>query len=87
MLRRIIIEHVASMMVLPNKLPIQLSDIVEAAELKAPEPEVSSNIYYMVSINNIQIFANNVDFDSIIHWYYRYEQKRIRYCRLLQTYP
>lgn len=39
MLRRIITEQVASLMVLPNKLPIKLSDIVEAAELKAPEPE------------------------------------------------
>ncbi|KAK9693219.1 C2 domain [Popillia japonica] len=38
-LRRIIIEQIASMMVLPNKLPIKLSDIVEAAELKVPEPE------------------------------------------------
>ncbi|KAI4465022.1 extended synaptotagmin-like protein 2 isoform c [Holotrichia oblita] len=38
-LRRIIIEQMASVMVLPNKFPIKLSDIVEAAELKAPEPE------------------------------------------------
>jgi Ca2+-dependent lipid-binding protein len=27
------------MMVLPNKFPIQLSDDIEAIELKAPEPE------------------------------------------------
>ncbi|RZB39110.1 C2 domain containing protein [Asbolus verrucosus] len=38
-LRRIVVETVASMMVLPNKFPIQLSDEIEAAELKAPEPE------------------------------------------------
>ncbi|KAJ8965164.1 hypothetical protein NQ314_004307 [Rhamnusium bicolor] len=38
-LRRIVIETVASMMVLPNKFPIKLSDEVEAVELKAPEPE------------------------------------------------
>ncbi|GLV41434.1 Extended synaptotagmin-like protein 2 [Carabus blaptoides fortunei] len=38
-LRKIIIEQVASMMVLPNKFPIKLSDIVEAATLKIPEPE------------------------------------------------
>lgn len=41
MLRKIIIEQISSMMVLPNKFPIKLSDVVEAAELKAPEPEVS----------------------------------------------
>jgi hypothetical protein len=39
-LRRIVVETVASMMVLPNKFPIQLSDEIEAIELKAPEPEV-----------------------------------------------
>ncbi|KAJ8920620.1 hypothetical protein NQ315_004759 [Exocentrus adspersus] len=38
-LRRIVVETVASMMVLPNKFPIKLSDEVEAVELKAPEPE------------------------------------------------
>lgn len=40
MLRKIVIDIIASMMVLPNKFPIQLSDTIEAAELKAPEPEV-----------------------------------------------
>lgn len=40
MLRRSIVEQVASMMVLPNKWPIKLSDVVEADELKTPEPEV-----------------------------------------------
>ncbi|CAG9863137.1 unnamed protein product [Phyllotreta striolata] len=38
-LRRIVVETVASMMVLPNKFPIKLSEEVEAVELKAPEPE------------------------------------------------
>ncbi|CAH0557885.1 unnamed protein product [Brassicogethes aeneus] len=38
-LRRIVVETVASMMVLPNKFPIKLSDEVDAVELKAPEPE------------------------------------------------
>jgi len=38
-LRRIIVEQVASMMVLPNKLPIQLSDAIPATVLKMPEPE------------------------------------------------
>ena len=39
-LRRIIVEQVARMMVLPNKLPIRLSDVVPATALKLPEPEV-----------------------------------------------
>jgi hypothetical protein len=39
-LRRIIVEQVARMMVLPNKLPIQLSTEVPATTLKMPEPEV-----------------------------------------------
>ncbi|XP_050309807.1 extended synaptotagmin-2 [Anthonomus grandis grandis] len=38
-LRRIVIETVANMMVLPNKFPIQLSEEVEAIELNCPEPE------------------------------------------------
>lgn len=40
MLRKIVTEVIASMMVLPNKFPIQLSDLVEPCELKASEPEV-----------------------------------------------
>ncbi|KAJ1519323.1 hypothetical protein ONE63_004622 [Megalurothrips usitatus] len=38
-LRRIIVEQVAALMVLPNKLPITLSDVVSAQILKTPEPE------------------------------------------------
>ncbi|XP_021935100.1 extended synaptotagmin-2 isoform X3 [Zootermopsis nevadensis] len=38
-LRRIIVEQVANMMVLPNKLPIRLSDEVPATVLKVPQPE------------------------------------------------
>lgn len=43
-LRRIIIEQVANIMVLPNKLPIILNDQVPAAQLKMPEPEVSATV-------------------------------------------
>lgn len=43
LLRRIIVEQVANMMVLPNKLPILLSDEVPANNLKTPEPEVRSD--------------------------------------------
>lgn len=40
MLRRIIVEQIAAIMVLPNKLPIALSSDVPAIALKMPEPEV-----------------------------------------------
>ncbi|XP_046681836.1 extended synaptotagmin-2 isoform X2 [Homalodisca vitripennis] len=39
MLRRIIVEQVAAMMVLPNKLPIKLSEAVASSTLRFPEPE------------------------------------------------
>ncbi|XP_065164196.1 extended synaptotagmin-2 isoform X3 [Atheta coriaria] len=38
-LRRIVVEQVAAMMVLPNKFPIKLSDAIEVIDLKRPEPE------------------------------------------------
>ncbi|XP_053697530.1 extended synaptotagmin-2 isoform X2 [Sabethes cyaneus] len=38
-LRKIIVEQVAAIMVLPNKLPIILNDTVPALSLKMPEPE------------------------------------------------
>lgn len=44
MLRKIIVEQIASIMVLPNKLPITLSDDVPAHTLKMPEPEVRGEI-------------------------------------------
>lgn len=40
MLRRIIVEQVSAMMVLPNKLPIVLSNTVSQKVLKFPEPQV-----------------------------------------------
>ncbi|XP_065356161.1 extended synaptotagmin-2 isoform X2 [Calliphora vicina] len=39
LLRRIIVEQIGNVMVLPNKLPITLSDEVPATALKMPEPE------------------------------------------------
>lgn len=41
MLRRIIVEQIGAIMVLPNKLPIALSSDVPAIALKMPEPEVN----------------------------------------------
>lgn len=40
MLRKIIIDQVGAVMVLPNKLPITLNDSISAATLKMPEPDV-----------------------------------------------
>lgn len=39
LLRRVIVEQMAAIMVLPNKLPITLSDAIPAQSLKFPEPE------------------------------------------------
>lgn len=41
MLRKIIVEQIGAIMVLPNKLPITLNSDVLASTLKMPEPEVS----------------------------------------------
>lgn len=40
MLRRIIVEQIGAIMVLPNKLPITLNNEVPSIALKMPEPEV-----------------------------------------------
>ena len=40
MLRKVIVEQIGAIMVLPNKLPITISDTVLASALKMPEPEV-----------------------------------------------
>lgn len=39
-LKRIVFDTVASMLVLPNKFSIKLSEEVDIMELKTPEPEV-----------------------------------------------
>jgi Ca2+-dependent lipid-binding protein len=39
LLRRIIVEQIAAIMVLPNKLPFILNDKVPAYKLKMPQPE------------------------------------------------
>lgn len=50
-LRRIIIEQVAAIMVLPNKLPIVLNDTVPAHQLKMPEPEGVLRIHLVEAKN------------------------------------
>lgn len=51
LLRRIIVEQIAAMMVLPNKLPIILSDQIEALSLKMPEPEGVLRIHVVEAKN------------------------------------
>ncbi|XP_065206055.1 extended synaptotagmin-2-A isoform X2 [Planococcus citri] len=38
-LRKVIVDQISAMMVLPNKLPIVLSEMVPAATVKTPDPE------------------------------------------------
>lgn len=54
-LRRCIVEQISRMMVLPNKLPIKLSDEVPTVDLRMPEPEVSFNT------NNFWQFDTNTN--------------------------
>lgn len=57
MLRRIIVEQVAAMMVLPNKLPIKLSEEVASTTLKFPEPEVGwrfLTMFKIVMVNTVK---------------------------------
>ncbi|GBP31229.1 Extended synaptotagmin-2 [Eumeta japonica] len=50
-LRRCIVEQVAAMMVLPNKLPIKLSDEVPTVDLRMPEPEGVLRIHLVQAKN------------------------------------
>ncbi|XP_026324358.1 extended synaptotagmin-2-B isoform X2 [Hyposmocoma kahamanoa] len=50
-LRRCIVEQVAKMMVLPNKLPIKLSDDIPTVDLRMPEPEGVLRIHLVQAQN------------------------------------
>ncbi|XP_047523309.1 extended synaptotagmin-2-B isoform X2 [Pieris napi] len=50
-LRRCIIEQVAKMMVLPNKLPIKLSDEIPTVDLRMPDPEGVLRIHLVQAQN------------------------------------
>ncbi|CAH0691376.1 unnamed protein product [Chilo suppressalis] len=50
-LRRCIVEQVARMMVLPNKLPIKLSDEIPTVDLRMPEPEGVLRIHVIKAEN------------------------------------
>ncbi|CAK1599925.1 unnamed protein product [Parnassius mnemosyne] len=50
-LRRCIVEQVARIMVLPNKLPIKLSDEVPTVDLRMPEPEGVLRIHLVQAQN------------------------------------
>lgn len=51
MLRKVIVEQIGAVMVLPNKLPITLSDAVAAHDLKMPEPEGVLRIHVVEAKN------------------------------------
>ncbi|KAH8406683.1 hypothetical protein KR222_003005, partial [Zaprionus bogoriensis] len=51
LLRRIIVEQIGNVMVLPNKLPISLSEEVPAVSLKMPEPEGLLRIHVVEAKN------------------------------------
>ncbi|XP_050353396.1 extended synaptotagmin-2-B isoform X2 [Nymphalis io] len=50
-LRRCIVEQIAKMMVLPNKLPIKLSDEIPTVDLRMPEPEGVLRIHLVQAQN------------------------------------
>ncbi|KOB67290.1 putative ca2+-dependent phospholipid-binding protein synaptotagmin required for synaptic vesicle, partial [Operophtera brumata] len=50
-LRRCIVEQIANMMVLPNKLPIKLSDEIPTVDLRMPEPEGVLRIHLVKAEN------------------------------------
>ncbi|XP_061711606.1 extended synaptotagmin-2-A isoform X3 [Cydia pomonella] len=50
-LRRCIVEQIANMMVLPNKLPIKLSDEIPTIDLRMPEPEGVLRIHLVQAQN------------------------------------
>lgn len=54
-------EQVAKMMVLPNKLPIKLSDEIPTVDLRMPEPEVlksSKELYCTYIMISSKLFSN-----------------------------
>ncbi|CAG9575905.1 unnamed protein product [Danaus chrysippus] len=50
-LRRCIVEQISRMMVLPNKLPIKLSDEIPTVDLRMPEPEGVLRIHLVQAQN------------------------------------
>lgn len=57
LLRKVIIEQIGAIMVLPNKLPITLNADVLASTLKMPEPEVGSRLWLvMKNISKVHYF-------------------------------
>lgn len=64
MLRRIIVEQIGAIMVLPNKLPITLSTEVPSIALKMPEPEV--NCIRKLTIKSFNDLLNEKKLFSII---------------------
>lgn len=80
------VETVANMMVLPNKFPIQLSEEVEAIDLKTPEPEVGycqfCQICFQFSVlgRSKGSRSGSQTFDEERHWNVRKRQVRSIRC-------
>ncbi|KAH9634119.1 hypothetical protein HF086_001321 [Spodoptera exigua] len=65
-LRRCIVEQVAKMMVLPNKLPIKLSDEIPTVDLRMPEPEGVLRIHLVQAQNLMKKDVSMIDPYAII---------------------
>lgn len=64
-LKRVVIEQIGNIMVLPNKLPITLNDTVSPIEVKMPEPEVSP----FASIALIFLLSCNTPLKTLVRFY------------------
>lgn len=80
-------ETVANMMVLPNKFPIQLSEEVEAIDLKTPEPEVGFLHLFQAFFGILSFLgrskgssSGSQTFDEERHWNVRQRQVRSLRC-------
>lgn len=81
------VETVANMMVLPNKFPIQLSEEVEAIDLKTPEPEVGFTASLVRFFFKFSVLgrskgsrSGSQTFDEKRHWNVRKRQVRSIRC-------
>lgn len=57
-LRKVIVEQISNMMVLPNKFPVVLSETIPAQTIKTPEPEVILLIFVISSTSYILGYSN-----------------------------
>ena len=74
-LRKTIMEQIAALLVLPNKLAIPLSEEVPSELLKTPEPEVHYQEYYIVitlvqfsQLKNIPFYSKIINLIVVSHY-------------------